>query len=181
MATAQALITAEMLAEMPEDGVRRELVRGVIIEMSPVKRRHGRSAGKWIIRLGIWAESTQSGEVGTELGFVLARDPDVVRAPDAYFIRQERLEDDSLDSYWEGAPDLAVEVVSPSETATEVQEKVSDYLQGGTRLVWVCYPKRREVMEYLPDGQARLYKSMDVLTNEEVLPGFSATVSELFR
>lgn len=181
MTTTQTLITAEELAAMPEGDVRRELVRGEIVEMSPVKRRHGRTTTRILVRLEAWAEETQSGEVGTEVGFFLARNPDTVRAPDVYFVRHERVVAAvDFDAYWDGPPDLAVEVVSRSETAEDVQDKVDDYLRAGAQLVWVLYPKKKQVVEYLANGQARVYQTADVLTNEAVLPGFTCRVADLF-
>ena len=85
------------------------------------------------------------------------------------------------DAFWNTPPDLAVEVVSASETAGDVREKVRDYLAAGTPLVWVVYPRTQEVVVHTPDGLARTYEGDGVLEDFEVLPGFACTASELFR
>ncbi len=84
------------------------------------------------------------------------------------------------EAFWEIAPDLAVEVVSPAETAEEIREKVRDYLQAGTLLVWVIYPRAQEVVVHTPDGLARTLAVGDILSAPDVLPGFNCTVAELF-
>lgn len=101
--------------------------------------------------------------------------------PDVSFVSAARLPPPELrTSYFEGAPDLAVEVVSPGDTATEVIEKVHEYLAAGTRLVWVADPKPRTVTAYRPDGSAYVYREADTLSGEEVLPGFTVLVRQLF-
>lgn len=107
--------------------------------------------------------------------------PDLVRAPDVSFVRKERLPADGTPkAYWELAPDLAVEIVSPTETATEVRDKVADYLAVGTALVLVVYPARREIVAHTPDDLARTYHVADTFSAPDVLPGFVRPVADLF-
>ncbi|MBA3946339.1 MAG: Uma2 family endonuclease [Herpetosiphonaceae bacterium] len=180
MTTAVTPITAEMLSRLPNDA-RRELVDGEIIEMSPVGFEHGGIAAHIASRLLGWAEDGPGGYVGIETGCVLARNPDTVRAPDVLYISAARLASaDRPSSYWEGAPDLAVEVVSPDDSAKLVRDKVRSYLRTGARLVWVVYPSSHEVIAYMPDGTALEYGETAILANEEVLPGFRCPVKELF-
>jgi Uma2 family endonuclease len=147
----------------------------------PPNARHGVVAIRFGVRLDLWATEGERGIVGVESGFILDRDPDIVRGPDVYFVRADRMPPEGLpDAFWELAPDLAVEVVSPSETANDVREKVQDYLDAGTALVVVIYPKTRELVAHTPDGLARTYRGDETFTAPDVLPGFSCRVAELF-
>lgn len=178
----QTLLTADDLWEMPPGTMQRELVRGELIETMPPGVKHGKIAVRLSSLLLDWADSGAGGHVGVESGFKLARDPDTVRGPDVYYISAARMPDTDVPTgFSEIAPDLAVEVVSPGQTAEAVQDKVSDYLQAGTRLVWVIYPRRRQVVAHTPDGLARTYDSPTLLASEDVLPGFSCSVAGLFR
>lgn len=131
--------------------------------------------------LRTWAKSGEHGHVGVEAGFKLSRNPDTVRAADVAYVRAEHMPSSGVPrNFWNIAPDLAVEVVSPGETADEVRGKVCDYLQAGTPLVWVIYPRSREVVVHTPDGLARAYSGDDRLEDAAVLPGFSCPVTDLF-
>ncbi len=181
MRTETRLVTARELWLMPGDGKRRELVRGEVIETMPPGGLHGFVASELSSQLRLWARNGPGGYVGVEAGFVLARDPDVVRGPDVSYVRAERIPETGIpEAFWELAPDLAVEVVSPGDRAAEVREKVREYLAAGTSLVWEVYPTTREVVGHEPDGTSRAYTGEDRLEEAEVLPGFSCTVSRLF-
>ncbi len=128
-----------------------------------------------------WAKEHNAGIVGTEAGFVLDRGPDVVRAPDLYFVRAERLPGGRIPvQFYDLVPDLAVEVISPSETAEGVQEKVRDYLAAGSNLVVLVYPRTRLLIAHAADGSSRTYREDEVFSDPTVLPGFSCRVAELF-
>jgi Uma2 family endonuclease len=107
-------------------------------------------------------------------------DPDGVRAAAVSFVRQHRISG-GVEGFWNLAPDLAVEVVSPHETAQDIWDKVNDYLAAGTPLVWVVYPRSKHVLVYTPDGMARTLQVSDLLQDSGVLPGFSMRVAELFE
>ena len=183
MTIAEKLMTVEEFARLPEGETRLELIRGKVIETMPPGGVHGKIASKLLTRLETWASDSQLGETGLESGFILALDPDTTRSPDAFFIRADRAAEagGTPEAFWKIPPDLAVEIVSPSETAEEIREKVRDYLLAGTPLVWVVYPRTREVIEHTPDGLARTRSENDTLENEAVLPGFSCVVRELFK
>ena len=118
---------------------------------------------------------------GPEGGFLLARDPDIMRAPDASFISFDRLPPGPLpDSYMPVPPDLAVEVVSPHDRAVEILEKVSEYLSAGTRLVWVVYPILKEVHVYRADATVQRLTDGEQLDGEAVLPGLRITLTDLW-
>jgi Uma2 family endonuclease len=177
----EQVVTAQELLALPETHGQRELVRGELIETMPPGGVHGAIAVRLAVRLQLWADQTQAGYVGVEAGYVLERDPDTVRGPDVSYVRGERLPGDEIpEGFWELVPDLAVEVVSPSETADEVRAKVSDFLQAGTPLVWTIYPRAREVVVHTPDGLARTYTREMSLEFPGVLPGFVCTVADLF-
>jgi Uma2 family endonuclease len=181
MLVGEKLVTAEDLARMPE-ARRFELVKGELVEMSPPGIHHGRFASWLNSRLRAFVESHALGEVFVEAGFRLERHPDTVRGPDISFLTAARIAREGLpeEGFFPGAPDLAVEIVSPGDLDAEVQGKVKDYLDHGARVVWVIRPKLRTVTVHLPDGTSRVLKVGDTLTSEDLLPGFSLPLGELF-
>lgn len=111
----------------------------------------------------------------------MRHDPDTLRGPDVSYVSLSRIPPGGLpEAFWNLAPDLAVEVVSPSESASDIREKVRDFLAAGTPVVWVVFPSTREVLVHTADGLARTYGENDVLEHQEVRPGFSCRVAELF-
>jgi Uma2 family endonuclease len=180
MSTAAKLITAEEFFAMP--GSRhQELVRGEVVERMPPGGKHGRIALRVGKFLDNWADQGAGGEVGVESGFRVEQEPDSVRGPDVYYVRPERVpENGAPEGFWSIAPDLAVEVVSPGDTADEVREKVREYLGAGVSAVWVVYPRTQEVVAHTPDGLARTYGPDMTLESPELLPGFSVPIRELF-
>jgi len=184
MLTTEKLLTAEDLARMPElpTGERYELAEGELIVMPPPGAFHGRFASRLDSRLRPFVEAHVLGEVFVETGYLLRRDPDTVRAPDVSFVSAARIPAGGLqeEGFFPGSPDLAVEIVSPGDLDAEVEGKVDDYLEYGTRLVWVVRPKQRTVTVYHPDGTARRLGLGDTLEGEDVLPGFILPLSDLF-
>jgi Uma2 family endonuclease len=177
-----APLSAEDLARVPDDGMLHDLVEGVLVEMSRPKPRHGRVATKLIRLIGNYAEAQQLGEVFTESGFILSHNPDTVRGPDVAFLAAARApQDNNLDEYIDGAPDLAVEIVSPNDNAVDLRELIDLYLAAGARLVWVVYPMFKTVEVYRADDTVVLLRAKDSLDGENVLPGFTAPVKELFE
>lgn len=178
-------LTAEDLWRMGSADVRRELVDGEVIEMAPAGGVHGRVTGRMASRLAQHVEARGGGEVlAGDVGFVLGLpgDPERVRAPDVAFVSAARLPDGRLPvGFVRGAPDLAIEVLSPSDNPVEVQQKVRDYLEAGARLVWVVAPQAATVTVYRPDGSARLVREPESLDGETVLPGLDIPLSDLFR
>jgi Uma2 family endonuclease len=178
--TKKALLTAEDLWHMPRDGRRYELVKGGLVEMTPVGRRHGSIARRLGAVLGDFTDAHQLGETMVETGFCLECQPDTVRAPDVSFLSNDRMPPEDHEGFVPGAPDLAVEVVSPSERDTDVQAKAMDYLTHNTRLVWVVRPAQRTVTVYRPDGTAQVLRETDTLEGEDVVPGFELPLEKLF-
>lgn len=178
---AHQVLTAEEFWRLPVTKTRRELVRGEVVETMPPGGQRGAIAVVLAMLLRLWTQRVGGGYVGVEAGYILARTPDTVRGPDVSYIRAERLPPTGIpEGFWTLAPDLAVEIVSPSETADEVREKVRDFLAAGTPLVWTIYPRSQEVIVHTPDGLGRTYSGDDVLENEHVLPGFSCRVADVW-
>jgi Uma2 family endonuclease len=182
MATAQTLMTAEELWQMPKDGFRSELVKGELVRMSPAGWKHGYVAGVFQSLLFQHVKVNDLGVVCTaEAGFILTRDPDTIRAPDVAFVAKERIPTEGIpDEYCPFAPDLAVVVVSPNDRFEDVLDKVKEYLDAGTRMVWVAVPKTESVMVFRPGREALMLGGEDELGGEDVVPGFSCRVKELF-
>jgi Uma2 family endonuclease len=182
MVVQERLYTADELWEAFGNTKRLELVKGVPVHMSPTGEEHS-VVSMWIGHLILnFVEAHDLGEVtAAEGGFVLSTDPDTVRAPDVGFIAKARLTGPTSPRYFSGPPDLAVEVVSPNDTASEIHDKVFDYLRAGTRLVWVVYPHSRTVAVYGPDITARFLDRDGVLDGGDVLPGLTLPVREVFK
>jgi Uma2 family endonuclease len=181
---ASQTMTAEELLRLPAGmGARYELIAGELKTMSPAGSRHGQIALQLGALLQLFVRKQGLGKtVGAETGFILRHNPDTVRAPDVAFIARERVPAAGLpQGYFPGAPDLAVEVVSPSDAATEVQQKVDDYLVAGTQQVWVVYPDQQKVVVFSATGEGRYLSAADVLDGGALLPGFTCPVGELFE
>jgi Uma2 family endonuclease len=128
-----------------------------------------------------WTQRTGGGYVGVEAGYLLARDPDTVRGPDVSYVRADRIPPNGIpEGFWNLVPDLAVEVVSPNETAEDVRENVRDFLNAGTPLVWTVYPRTQEVSVHTPDGFARTFGLGETIESPDLLPQFTCHVGELF-
>jgi Uma2 family endonuclease len=182
MSTTPTLATADELFMLPDDGFRYELVKGEVRRMPPAGSEHGAIAVNITIVIAQFVKAHDLGIVfGAETGFKIASDPDTVRAPDLAFIRRERIPAEGIPrGFWPGAPDLAVEVISPSDTYTDVEEKVNDWLSAGTRMVLVLNPRSRTVTVYTSHTHVMRLTEAHTLTGGEVLPGFTCQVAALF-
>jgi Uma2 family endonuclease len=182
MTTTLQRSTASELYAMPDDGFRYELVKGELRKMSPSGSEHGAIIINISLLLAQHVRSEKLGVCfGAETGFKIGSDPDTVRAPDVAFIRRERIPESGIPKkFWPGAPDLAVEVLSPGDPRREVDEKVEDWLEAGTRAVWVVNPKRRNVSIYRPTADVTRLSESDELDGGDVVPGFRCKVSEIF-
>jgi len=187
MSTTTRLITADELLVMPhrdENGndCRLELIRGELKVMSPSKPLHGIVCAHIAAELRDFVRGRDLGVVvGAETGFIVERDPDTVLGVDAAFISHERLSTiEDLDNFAPFAPDLAVEVISPSNTAREMENKAALYFAAGARAVWVLNPKKKTVAVYSSPTEVRILGGQDTLDGGEVLPGFRVELSKLF-
>lgn len=178
-----ALVTAAELLKLPTGmGERYELITGELRVMSPSGWRHGEVVDNLQFLLGNFIRKHGLGRgFGAETGFLLTRDPDTVRAPDFAFIAKEHLPTQKpSEAYWPGAPDLAVEVLSPGDRAGEVDEKIEAWLAAGAVAVWIVNPNLQTVMMYQPNQPAQIRSPGEILQGDPVLPGFSCPVDELF-
>jgi Uma2 family endonuclease len=180
MAVAEKLMTAEDLLQLSGTG-RYELVKGVLVEMTPPGYEHGKYANRLNYLITHHVMQNDLGEVvAAETGFRLSRNPDTVRAPDVAFISKARRPATPPTGYADFAPDLVAEVVSPNDDPDEIQSKVTDWLNAGVRLVLVVYPRSRQVAVYRSLREVTVLTETDALTAPDVLPGFSCPVSDLF-
>lgn len=181
MTTQVQLTTADELLHYQDDGYRYELVKGELKKMAPAGNEHGMLALKLAAKLWNFVEANKLGTVyAAETGFKLTTDPDTVRAPDTAFISQKRLDEvGPVQGYWPGAPDLAVEVVSPNDLYTEVSEKVAEWLKAGSSMVVVVNPRTQQVLVHVP-GDVNVLEGDATLDGGEVVPGWQLPIKELF-
>jgi Uma2 family endonuclease len=173
---AAAIRTAEELLRAGDIG-RCELIRGELVMMVPPGGEHGRLSNEIAHHLTAFVKSRKAGLVLAEAGFILARNPDTVRAPDVAFLRAGR----SLGrGYIRGAPDLAVEVLSPDDRPGYVREKVAEWLEAGAAVVWVVDPRSRTVAVHLRGSEPETLGDGDVLRGGGVLQGLAIPVREIF-
>jgi Uma2 family endonuclease len=184
MSSAQAtpkVWTAEMLERLPDDGPRRELVRGDLVEMSPPNARHGRVVIRLGSRLQAYVDEHDLGEVYAEAGWIFEHDPDTVLGPDLAFVRKSRLEQVNEEGFARTFPDLAIEVLSPSNTAAEMIEKLEIYFRCGVSAAWIIEPKRQMAEVHREGEPVRRLGLDDALEDPDLLPGLSLPLRELFR
>ena len=176
-------MTPEEFLEYPLEDMKAELVRGELRVSPPGGGPHGFAGAKLIIRLAMYVEPRNLGRVlGDGVGYQLLQLPRTVRVPDASFVRADRLPAEGIGrGLLKFAPDIAIEVLSPSETASELQEKLHDYRVSGTSLVWVVDPVRRSVMIVSLTEPLTLLHETDTLDGGEVLPGFTCAVADIFE
>ncbi len=181
--TETRLLTADELLRLDSNGVRGELIRGVLCETMPAGQRHGKIVMNLGLELGIFNRARRLGTlVASDSGVWLERDPDTVREPDIAFTSVDRLPlGEDLPGYAEVAPDLVVEIVSPSDSRREVYDKAQMWLRHGVRLVWVVHPDTRTVDAHHESGAFATLGEDDSLNGMDVLPGFSCPVSAVFE
>ncbi len=186
MATArekQKLLTADDLLRLYSEGVRGELIRGVLHETMASGEEHGEIVTNIVLILGGFVKPRRLGRlVASDVGVRLERDPDTVREPDLAFVSAEKRPLDIRNTgYLEVVPDLVVEIVSPSDRPADVVEKAQMWLSFEARLVWVVYPDTRTVGVYQPDATEVMLGEGDALDGGAALPGFSCTVRDIFE
>ena len=183
MTTAKKLLTAEEFAALPDDGRRLELINGEVVEMAPGNVEHGSVTASLTSHLFVHVMDNSLGRVVTaDPGIFLQRNPDIVRAPDVCFYSRDRepSPEDRRQGWTHVIPDLVAEVVSPGDTATEIEEKVLLWLAAGVRLVVVLFPRLRSVAVYTGPNELRRYGAGDTLDLAPVLPEFRCPVERLF-
>src|SRR5882762_5279105 len=181
-ATLTKPVTADELLAMPDDGLCYELVKGELRMAPPPGFEHGKVTMNLAGPLYQHVKTNDLGVVfAAETGFKLESNPDTVRAPDVAFMRRDRvLETGRLAGYSSGAPDLAVEVLSPSDRTIEVEEKIAEWLEAGARMVWVVSPKLHTVTVYRSLTDIVTLTAKDTLDGADVVPGFQINIAEIF-
>lgn len=175
--TVTSLMTADELLQRPDDGFRYELVRGELRKMSPTGFEHGDVESEIGSSLRAYVKKHRLGKVVTgDVGFRIERNPDTVLGPDVAFVRSERVV--KTRKFFEGPPDLAIEVVSPNDGYTEVEEKAAKWLRGGTRAVIVVDPERQSVRIHRSSEIANV---TDAIAVDDVVPGWRLPLAELFE
>jgi Uma2 family endonuclease len=182
MSTTVQNMAAANLLRLPADGRRYELIRGELRQMAPAGPTHGRLAMRIAARLLQHVEGHNLGTVyAVQTGFQLAHDPDTVRAPDVAFVSRQRLDAvEETEGYWPGAPDVAVEVISPSDRYTDVEDKVVEWLEAGSRMVIVVNPRQRVVTVYHSRTDIVMLTEEDTLDGGDVVPGWQLQIKDLF-
>src|ERR1700730_7805631 len=175
--TPKTLMSIEEFTALPDDGMLHELNEGELISMPPPKPRHGKCQAKLASALVHFAGSMDSGNIYTETGYRLS--PNTVRAPDVSFVRKSRLQD--ADEYFLGGPDLAVEIISPGDDAADLRQKIQQYLDAGTSLVWVIYPRTKQIEVHTPGKITSILGLDDSLEAPELLPGFKISVRTILE
>lgn len=176
------LLTAADLAEMPDDGYQYELIRGVLAKMPPPGFEHGALGHEIAWWLENFVRPRGLGRVVVEAGFWFENDPDLVMAPDVAFVRTDRLPPrQERTGYLTIPPDLAVEVVSPSQSEPDVVAKAAEYLRLGVPLVWAVFPRRQSATVFRAGRAPRVVNLGEALDGEDVLSGFRLPLADIFR
>jgi len=179
---ATKLITAAQLLAMGSEADQTELVEGELVKMSPASGDHGRIGSDLHGFLWMHVRAHRLGQLFTvETGFIVGRHPDSVLAPDVAFVSVDRLvANQQLPGFVPFAPDLAVEIESPSNTRAELRRKIELYFGGGSRLVWLVRPTRHTVTVFAPELVEVVLREADTLDGGDVLPGFRLPLTDLF-
>ena len=182
-ATLTKPVSADELLKMPDDGHRYELVKGELRMAPPPGSEHGEVTMNLAGPLYQHVKKNNLGVVyAAETGFKLESNPDTVRAPDVAFVRIESVQQTGrLPGYRSGSPDLVVEVLSPSDRVTGVEEKIAEWLEAGARMVWVVSPKLRTVTVYKSLTDVVTLTDKDQLEGGDVVPGFRIAVAKIFE
>ena len=171
--------TVEDLEQLEDDGLFYEIDEGELITLSPGNRTQGRIEQRLNFRLARYLDTHAVGELfPSDVSFVLQKNPTIVRSPDIAFVRAAR-DLGNPDKFIEGAPDLAIEIISPSERPSAIKRKIGQYLEHGAAVVWVVYFNPEEMHIYDSTGE-RVLRTGDVLEVPALLPGFSLPLAEIF-
>ena len=179
MATA-TLMTVEEFAALPEDGQMHELVEGELLTVPPPHSLHAKTFNRIFIPLANFVLEKGLGEAFGETGYRLFDDPPTVRQPDISFQRAEKLTRQPEEGFFRGAPDLVIEIMSPSDSAADLRLKVRQYLEAGASVVAAVYPRTREIMLHRPGGVAQTLESGQTLEFPDLTPGWSLPIDSIF-
>jgi Uma2 family endonuclease len=178
MSTTTHLMTAEELENLDDDSHRHELIKGELLTMPLTQLRHARIAANLTLMLAQYVKANHLGKVYVEGGYHIERDPDTVLGPDVSFVASDRI--DTIEAYYPGPPDLAIEVISPGDRQGKIERKLDLWLAAGTKSVWLVNPRKRTVEIISSTGERRTLHETDELVDDTV-PGFRVRVSEIFE
>ena len=172
-------LTAQDLWNLHDDVEDFELIEGALSPMTPPGGEHGEIQAVLIRAIGNYLDDSSLGTVYGDVGYLLRQNPDTVLGPDLSFIAAARIPADRT-RFLALAPDLAVEIVSPGNSPGEIERKVAIYLQAGTRMIWVVYPRQRQVVVHTPGEAPRVFAEADELPGGDVLPDLVIPVARIF-
>ncbi|HLJ46840.1 MAG TPA: Uma2 family endonuclease [Bryobacteraceae bacterium] len=175
----KTLLSIQEFGRLPDDDMQHELDEGELIAIPPAKSSHNTILVR-LLRILQSFEQRIAGEARPEAGFLLVKNPPTIRQPDVAFVLQPQLDEAQEDEYFQGAPALAVEVVSRSDDFRTLDRKVEQYLAAGARLVWIVMPEDHRIRIYRGDGTSSVLHETDSLDAPELLPGWSMPVSRIF-
>ena len=179
--TSTALMTAEELLQLPDDDLRHELINGELITMPLPRVPHGRIAMRLSVPLAQFVWDHDLGEMYFEVGFQLTWNPDTVVGPGIAFISKERLKEVAeVKGYWQGPPDLAVEVYSPGYRPGKVSERISRLFNAGTKQVWIAHVKHSTVTVYRSVSDMTTFSGFDYLESPDLFPGLRISLDKIF-
>jgi len=181
MSRGTRLVTAAEFEDLPPGDSRYELVGGQLVAMSPVSFAHGRIVIQFGSMLHAHVGSHGLGVVVTDVGFVLATNPDTVRAPDVAFVAADRIPSADARGFFAGPPDLAVEVMSPEDRETETAARVADYLRHGAAVVLVVDSERQTASVHRQFATTIVSSADDVIDLDDVVQGFRVSVRDVLR
>lgn len=177
------LVTADELLALPDDAWRYELIEGRLVRMSPTGDRHNRTSARLFGAVYRFVTPRALGEVyPQDSGFLVSQagEPDTVLAPDLAFVRAEQVPRPPVEGFPRIAPDMVAEVISPSQTLSQLQQKAETWLSCGVRQVWILVPKTRTVEVWSAARPPVSLGEGDTLTGEDALAGFTVAVADLF-
>ncbi len=174
------ILTVDQYLALPEDErFIDEVSRGRLVREPRPGFEHGEIVVRVAAVLMRYLEQHPIGKVVAESGFILATSPLIIRGPDVAFVRNERLREPHS-VFFEGAPNLAIEVVSASNRPAALLSKIAEFLEAGTESVWVIYPRTRSIVIHNSNGDVSIHDSASVIEGQAILPGFELRVTELF-
>ena len=179
-ATSTALMTAEELMQLPDDDLRHELINGELITMPLPGHPHGRIAARLLVPLAQFVWDHDLGEVYDFVGFQLTWNPDTVLGPDISFVSKERLPKVGEVCYWQGPPDLAVEIYSPGYRPGKVSKRISRLFSYGTKQIWIVDLKHGTVSVYRSESDITTFSGSDYLEAQDMFPGFRISLDNIF-
>ncbi|MBI3208171.1 MAG: Uma2 family endonuclease [Candidatus Solibacter usitatus] len=180
MSATRTQLTIEDLEQIPDDGMHREILRGELILLPPPRYKHTKIAMRLFLSLNTFVVSRKLGEVLFEGGFRLFHDERTYLQPDVSFVSTQQAAAIDPEDYAAGTPEVAFEIISPSERAGYIEAKNRAYFEVGAKAVVLVFPESRQVRVMYPGGRQRSFVDGETLSLPEILPGWEIPVAEIF-